>query len=157
MFEVPEDGPGCLGTVECVEVNPWSPLLQQTAALGSRILDATTFDLGAAGLHRLDFLEERSGYLGAAHLGDTLDLGNTEDGHDARDDWHLDPCFAAAFNEIEIVGIVKEELCDEKLSSRIDFALEILKIQFCRRTLRVLLGIGSGSDAQLVSLPDETH
>jgi hypothetical protein len=51
LFEVLEDRPGCLGPVECVEVNAGSSLLQKIPALGSCMLDAAALNFDATVLH----------------------------------------------------------------------------------------------------------
>src|SRR5258705_875032 len=89
-FEVSKDGPGCLGPIERVEVNPRSSLLQKFAALFGGMVNATALDLDTVVVQSFDPLEQSSWNARPAHLSNTFDLWGTEDGHDARNDGDRD-------------------------------------------------------------------
>ena len=109
-FEVSKDGPGCLGPIERVEVNPRSSLLQKFAALFGGMVNATALDLDTVVVQSFDALEQTSRNARPAHLGDAFDLWGTEDGHDARNDGDRDPNPATTLDEPKVIGIVKKKL-----------------------------------------------
>ena len=55
---------------------------------------------------------------GAAQRRDPLELGDVRDRHDAGDDRHLDADRARARDEVEVGGVVEEQLRDEEVARR---------------------------------------
>ena len=101
---------------------------EEVADLRERPVNAQGLDdLGrlAGGLKALDeFLRQ----VGAAHLGEALDLLQRQHRHDARHDGHRDAARAAFFHEAVIHGVVEEELCGDERRTRADLAFQIVQV-----------------------------
>src|SRR5262245_54460890 len=68
LFELVENGPGCLGAVKRIEMNSWRTVHQKLPALSSRMFDATAFDSNWIILNRLNLLEQRCRNARTTHL-----------------------------------------------------------------------------------------
>src|SRR5262245_46757022 len=110
------------------------------------MFDPAFFDCSGIILNALDLLEQFGRDLSSTHLCDSFDLGHTQDGHNSWDDGKIDSNVPATSDKIKVIVVVKKKLSNQKIGACVHFALEKNQIGLAAWTLRVFLGISSGSD-----------
>ena len=98
------------------------------------------------------FLEARAKVLRnacATHRGEALDLAEIGDGHYPCDDGHVYAAGTRAFDEGEVVGVVKEQLGDDELQTAVNLVLEMGQIALAVAALNMALGVARTAKAEL--------
>jgi hypothetical protein len=97
-------------------------------------------------------------YRRPAQPDEALQLHDVGDGHDARDDGDVDPHSVGPLDEVEVEGVVEEELGDDEVQPGVHLGLEVAQVVFPERSLHVPLGVSRPANAQVVvPLADEAH
>src|SRR6266571_2972299 len=91
-------------------------------------------------------------HVRAAHGREALHLLDVGDGHDARDDRHVDPRGARPPDEVEVAAVVEEELGDEELGAGVHLLLAVAQVGLQVARLDVPLRIAGAADAERAAL-----
>ena len=70
------------------------------------------------------------GKLGRQRRAEIFRLLRICDRHDARNDWHRDPCGSRPLAKIPKSIVIEKQLSDQKVDSRVDFAFKVGQIKF---------------------------
>src|SRR5688572_8237095 len=114
--------------VERVEVDSRCTSLDEPETLDRRVHDPELVYAFRLIGQAIELRAEASRDRRAAHLGETFDLLDVLDRHDARDDRHGDAGGARAIDEVEVDAVVEEELSDQELRAGIDLLAEVREI-----------------------------
>src|SRR5215217_774206 len=120
---------------------------RSSSSIACSVAQATPTSSAASGVSARSRRRARRGGGGAAHVGDALDLGGVADGHEAGDNGHADADGAGADDEIEVEGIVEEELRDKEVQAGVHLLLEVREVGSLGFALQVALRVAAGGDA----------
>src|SRR4029077_12671737 len=112
-----QDLHGGMAAVDGVEVNARRASLQQTYALGDRVLDAQLQDCGGVVPPAVQFLGQFEWQRSPASNGHPLDRRCVDNRHDAGYDCLPDPASPGPLDELEITPVVEEQLRDQKVDT----------------------------------------
>lgn len=103
----------------------------------------------------LDFFETNQNlfrHLGLSELAHSVEAVIAENRHDSRNDLTLDASDTAVPDPIVENLIVKEELCNDEISSSIHLFLQVTNVVLSRRGLQMHFGVPSHTDAEEVTV-----
>jgi len=103
----------------------------------------------------LDFFEANQNFfrnLGLSEFAHSVEAVVAEDRHDSRNNLTLDACETAIPDPIVENLIVKEELCNDEVSSSIHLFLQVANVVLARRGLQMHFGVPSDTNAEEVAV-----
>src|SRR5690348_11343733 len=138
------------GPVERVEVQARHASLQELRALLDTVAHAELADRLVVG-RLVDRQLQRMRNAGAGHRGHDVQGAPARDRHQTRHDRQLDAGVARATHEVEVKGIVEEQLRDEKVRSALHLQSHVAHLVVEVRAFGVFLGAASRADAEAVA------
>src|SRR5882762_4724687 len=88
-----------------------------------------------------------------AHRDEPLDLRHVQHRHDSGDDRLSDPHRPGLVTEAVEILVIKEELCDHKITAGVNLALQVLQVARAVEALRMPFRIARHADAKIVTIP----
>lgn len=130
-------------------MQPVDAVKEQVAALVGGVFDAGLVDVVGVAFEGFQFREQAIGDSCAAHRDESLDLLHVGDGHDAGHDRDGDADVTTVVAEAKEVGVIEEELRDDRACAGVDFAFEMFEIASEVEALWMTFGEPRASDEGL--------